>query len=117
MLRYFSGELIKDGDICTSISPRTLIRLYYVITDGTILRYKDLLSTDAKEVRKRDFISLKSGKGKKHKLFELLIRKEDWQKIITKLADKASKIDLTMNYTLPEGILEAWTGGNRAKKK
>lgn len=115
MLRYFNGDEIKDGDICTSFSPRTFVRLFFVISDGTNLKYKDLLSTDAKDTKKKDFTKLKSGKGLKHNSFELLTRKEDWQKILNELANIASKMNFDMDYTIPDGILDAWTGGNRAK--
>jgi len=110
MLRYVDGQEVKDGDLCSSSQRRTVVRLFYVKTDGTIMHIKDLLSTNVKQIKDEDFDNLKSGKGKKHQDFELLSRKEDWTKILTRLCQIAGDKSFDMDYELPEKIVEAWTG-------
>lgn len=109
MLRYTNGEEIRCDDLCSSAHRRTLVRLFFVHTDGIIMTIKDMLSTKTKRVKDKEFIELKSGKGKKHFDFELIARKEDWIKIIDKLSEKALEKDLDMNYEIPEKIVKTWT--------
>jgi len=110
MLRYIDGQEIQDGDLCSSSRHRTLVRLFLVKISGDIMRVKDLLSTHVKEIKDRDFRELKSGKGKKHLDFELIMRQNDWLVILNKLAQLAGDKQEAMEYEkLPDKIIEAWT--------
>ena len=115
MLRYADGEIIKDGDICTTSKHKTFARLFYVRTDGTVFQYKTLLNTKFTQTKDKDSVTLKSGKGKKFDNFELLIRQEEWEKILEKLANKADKLCLDLDYEIPEKMLKKWTVNETSK--
>jgi len=113
MLRYANGDEILDGDLCTTVHRATFVRLYFVVSDGVTLRLRELLSTRLREIKPKDFVELKSGKGKKHDNLNLIMRKDNWTLILNKLAEKANKIDLDKDFSLPDNILEAWTRTNK----
>jgi len=109
MLRYVDGQLIQNNDLCSSSRRRTLVRLFFVKTDGTIMQVRDLLSTDIKQIKDTEFAELKSGKGKKHFDLELVSREEDWAKILNKLSQIAFDKVFEMDYEIPDKVTEAWT--------
>lgn len=106
---YSNGAEILNGDLFTSSIEPNYARLLIMYKEGDVIRYKSLITTIMHTVPKSKFVPLRDKQSTKNPDISLLMRKEEWLKLLGRLLIKAKTIELEPNYTIPQRLIDIWT--------
>ena len=108
---YMNGAEVLDGDLST-LSKATYPTLRIIYKEGDKLLYKSLVNVGVQEVTQ--FSSMRREGMCKLKDTILLMRKEEWEKLMDKIWNKLNTIDLLEDYDIPQNLIDVWIGKKEA---